>query len=152
MDISFYQVMEGVPAAVDRTVPQLLEKALGAGYKVVVRCPSEDRMKRLSDTLWNYENTAFLAHGMKGEPLPEKQQIYLTTESENPTGAEVMMVVSGADVDDEDTAKYKRLLDIFEASDTQKKEARKRWKNYSEEAHNTLAYYAHEEGKWQKKA
>jgi DNA polymerase-3 subunit chi len=149
-DISFYQVLNGTPGAVDATVPMLLEKVIAAGHKVVIRCPSEDRMERLNQTLWTYKESSFLPHGSKNDGHQNAQPIFITDEvSEAPNDADILLLVSGAEAPD--FSNYARVLDMFEASDIQKNNARKRWSSYKEKGY-PLAYFSHEDGKWNKKA
>ena len=148
-DISFYQVMNATPASVDATLPALLNKALQSGKNVVVKCPSVERMERLDEALWTFKEDSFLPHGTQADKFAEKQPIYLTTEDENPNGAEILVVISGAT--SADFSSYERVMDMFEASDIQKQNARKRWKDLKSKGY-PLAYFAHKDGKWSKEA
>lgn len=148
-EVSFYQVMNATPASVDATLPALLEKALKSGKTVVVKCPSVERMERLDEALWSYKPESFLPHGTKEDANSENQPIFLTTEDENPNGAEILVTVSGAT--STDFSSFERVLDMFEASDIQKQNARMRWKDLKDKGY-PLTYYAYENGKWGKKA
>lgn len=142
---SFYQVMDALPASVDRALPKLLEKALGAGHKIVVACPTAERARRLNDTLWNYDSSSFLPHGTEEDGNAELQPVYITAEGENPNSADILLKVSGAAV--EDVSAYSRVLDVFEAAEGQKQSARKRYKALKDEGAE-LTYFAYEGGKW----
>ena len=148
-EVSFYQVMNATPASVDATLPALLEKVLKTGKTVVVKCPSEGRMERLDEALWSYKEGSFLPHGTQDDAFKEKQPVYLTTEDENPNGAEILVTVSGAT--SADFSSFERVLDMFEASDVQKENARERWKDLKSKGY-PLTYYAFENGMWGKKA
>lgn len=148
-EVSFYQVMDSVPASVDATLPALLEKVLKAGKNVVIKCPNEERMERIDDALWSYKNASFMPHGTMEDDFKNQQPIYLTTKDENPNEADVLILVSGAA--SEDFSSYGRVLDMFEASDVQKTNARKRWSDLKNKGY-PLTYFAYEEGRWQKKA
>lgn len=148
-EVSFYQVLNATPASVDATLPILLEKALHTGKTVVVKCPNVERMQRIDEALWAYKEESFLPHGTPDDGFKENQPIYLTTEDENPNNAEILVMVSGATSDD--FSSYERVLDMFEASDIQKQSARERWADLKNKGY-PLAYFAHENGKWSKKA
>lgn len=148
-EISFYQVMDSTPASVDATLPSLLNKVLQSGKNVVVKCTNEDRMERLDDSLWSFKADSFMAHGTENDDFLEKQPIFLTTGDENPNNADILILLSGASSDD--FSSYARVLDMFEASDIQKTNARKRWKSLADKGY-PLTYYAFEDGKWAKKA
>lgn len=148
-DISFYQVMNATPASVDATLPALLEKALASGKKILVRCPSTERAFRLNESLWSYRADSFLPHGMTEDGHVENQPIFITDKVENPNGADILVVLSGAEAPD--FSNYLRVLDMFEASDVQQDHARARFKEYKDKGY-PLSYFANEGQGWQKKA
>ena len=148
VNISFYQVMNATPAAVDATLPKLLEKSLSTGARVVVKCPKEERCTRLNETLWSYDALSFLPHGRKEDGNADIQPIYITSEDENLNGADILVLLSGADSESFDG--FKRVMYMFEASDKQKQNARKKWKVLKDAGYE-LAYYANEDGKWTQK-
>ncbi|MFT7144549.1 MAG: DNA polymerase-3 subunit chi [Alphaproteobacteria bacterium] len=148
-EVSFYQVMDSTPASVDATLPSLLNKVLKTGKNVIVKCTNADRMERLDDSLWSFKADSFMAHGTENDDFEAKQPIYLTTGDENPNGADILILLSGASADD--FSSYDRVLDMFEASDVQKTNARKRWKDLADKGY-PLQYFAFEDGKWGKKA
>tara|TARA_R110000868_G_scaffold190862_1_gene434819 strand:- start:122146 stop:122571 length:426 start_codon:yes stop_codon:yes gene_type:complete len=141
--------MDSTPASVDATLPSLLHKVLQSGKNVVVKCSNSDRMERLDDSLWSFSPVSFMPHGTEDDDFEDKHPIYLTTGDENPNNADILILLSGAT--SEDFSSYARVLDMFEASDVQKTNARKRWKALADKGY-PLAYYAYEEGKWAKKA
>ena len=148
-EISFYQVKDATPVAVDMAVALLLEKVIKTGHNAVVRCASEDRLERLNNNLWTYKEDSFIPHGDTNDGFAESQPVYLCTGAENPNNADILMTISGAESSDFST--YARVIDVFDASDASIKQARQRWKAFSEKGY-PLAYYAYENGKWAKKA
>lgn len=149
-DISFYQVMDSTPASVDETLPALLLKILSSGtHKVIVRCPSKERAMRLNDSLWTFSDDAFLPHGTEEDGYKDLQPIFITDTQENPNGAEFLILLSGAEAPD--FSHYLRVFDMFEASEIQQQKARLRFKDYKDKGY-PLSYFAHSEGRWQKKA
>ncbi len=149
-EISFYLVGDAnTPAGADAMLPMLLEKILQSGHKAVVRCPDAKRMERLDEYLWTYTAESFLPHGSKDGDNAAEQPIYLTTEDENPNGADILVQLSGAEASD--FSSYARVLDVFEGSEPQKTAARKRWKDLKDKGY-PLVYWAREGGRWVKKA
>ncbi|MBI1363020.1 MAG: DNA polymerase III subunit chi [Proteobacteria bacterium] len=149
-EISFYLVGDAnTPAGADAMLPALLEKILQSGHKAVVRCPDDKRLERLNEYLWSYAPESFLPHGAAADGHADKQPVYLTTQDENPGGADILVRLSGADAGD--FSSYARVLDVFEGSEPQKDAARKRWKDLKDKGY-PLIYWAREDGKWVKKA
>ena len=66
-------------APLEATLPILLGKSLGAGWKVAVRGPNRDRMEWLDQKLWLGPEDAFLPHGLSGGPHDAQQPVLLTT-------------------------------------------------------------------------
>jgi DNA polymerase-3 subunit chi len=88
--ISFYQAL---PGNQEKASCQLLEKCYKGNYKVLVRLSNEELQESLNKSLWTFAQKAFVPHGSKNDPLAEVQPIYITTGTENPNGANVLMLV-----------------------------------------------------------
>jgi DNA polymerase-3 subunit chi len=121
-DVGFYQ-LGATP--LDRALPKLLERALGAGFRTVVLAPSQERIDHLDAVLWTYDDSSFLPHGTARDGEAARQPIWLTTEDENPNGATMLVLVDG--MTSQRLADYRRCLDIFDASEDGVAAARDRW-------------------------
>jgi DNA polymerase-3 subunit chi len=110
--ISFYQAL---PGNREKASCQLLEKCYKGDYKVLVRLSNEELQESLNKSLWTFAQKAFVPHGSKNDPLPEVQPIYITTGTENPNEANVLMLVGTIDgIYDE----FQRVFVVFDAIDT----------------------------------
>jgi DNA polymerase IIIc chi subunit len=92
-EIGFYHLTR---TPLERALPSLLEKVLAAGMRAVVMAGSQERVDALNQLLWTYEERSFLPHGSKRDGRPERQPIWLTTEDENPNGADCLVMTDGA--------------------------------------------------------
>ena len=136
----------------EATLPMLLGKARGAGWRVIVRGADEARLKWLDEKLWLVGDEAFLAHGLAGGEHDAVQPILLTQGAENPNGAACLMAVDGAAVSAEEVSALERVCVIFDGNDPGALEAaRGQWKALSE-AGCAAQYWSQESGKWEKKA
>ena len=63
------------------TLPVLLQKARGAGWRIAVRGQMADRMSWLDEVLWQGSADSFLAHGLAGGPHDALQPILLMEEA-----------------------------------------------------------------------
>jgi len=153
-EIWFYHLQH---QPLETVLPSLLEKALEKGWRVVVQASAEERLDALDTTLWTYADGSFLAHGRARDGDPEMQPVYLTTGAENPNGAQLRLLVEGADVPalfaDGSCDAYERLILLFDGADEdQLTGARAQWKTLKEQG-RTLAYWQQgERGGWEKKA
>ena len=91
--ISFYHLLH---TPVERALPKLIEKVLESGARAVIRAGSSERAEALSGALWTYDQDSFLPHGTANDGNPDKQPIWITTEDDNPNGAEILIVTDGA--------------------------------------------------------
>lgn len=135
----------------EHTLRQLIERALGAGLRVAVRGPDEERLRELDEALWTVPEESFLPHGMAGEPHEARQPVLLTT-SWAGNGATCLMAVHGAEVTAEEVAAMSRTCVLFDGRDGGAVEqARGRWRALTREG--ALAqYWSEEGGRWAMKA
>lgn len=147
-DIRFYHL---TATPLERALPQLLEKALGAGFRSVVKVADAKMLDALNIQLWTYNPNSFLPHGSAIDGHAAEQPIYLTTGEENPNGARLLAVTDGSTPAAPES--YERVLDLFDGSDeTAVQEARKRWKSYKEAGHSLQYWQQTESGGWTQKA
>ncbi|MET4103158.1 DNA polymerase-3 subunit chi [Roseovarius sp. MBR-78] len=134
------------------TLPQLLDKALAAGWRVAVRGVDAARMDRLDAQLWLGPEDGFLPHGRAGGPHDADQPVLLTTDTASPNGAACVMAVDGAEVTPEEVQALERACILFDGSDeVALARARAQWKALTG-AGCAAQYWSEETGKWQKKA
>jgi len=105
-EVLFYhlqgQTLEGV-------LPNLLERSLERGWRVVVQAASEERVEALDAHLWTFRDDSFLPHGTAREADPAAQPVLLTVNADNPNAANVRFLVEGAEMP-ADAASYQRLV------------------------------------------
>jgi DNA polymerase-3 subunit chi len=147
-EIRFYHLQR---IALDRALPQLLEKTLERGWRAVVMAGSEDRVNALNGQLWTYANASFLPHGTRREGSPEMQPVWLTERDENPNDATVLFLVDGADSEQVET--YDLCCDLFDGrDDAAVAQARDRWRDRKETGHKLTYWQQDESGRWEVKA
>jgi DNA polymerase III subunit chi len=136
----------------EATLPMLLEKSLAAGWRVVVRGTSDDRMRWLDEKLWLGAEDGFLPHGLAGGPHDADQPVLLTTAPDLPNAAACLMAVDGAAVTEAEAARLTRVCILFDGNDEDAlAHARGQWKALTD-AGIAAQYWSEESGRWQKKA
>lgn len=147
-DIRFYHL---TATPLERALPLLLEKALGAGFRVVVKAADMRAVDALNTQLWTYNPNSFLPHGSMVDGHAALQPVYLTDREENPNGATLLAVTDGSTP--ADPAAYTRVLDLFDAGDESAVQAaRARWKAYKDAGHALQYWQQTESGGWAQKA
>ena len=134
------------------TLPVLLQKARGAGWRIAVRGTMADRMSWLDACLWQGSADSFLAHGLAGGPHDALQPILLTTTTESANAPDCLMTVDGAAVTPEEVQALERVCILFDGTDPDAvQQARGQWKSLTG-AGCSAQYWAEESGRWEKKA
>ncbi len=133
-------------------LPMLLEKARGAGWRIVVRGSDAAHLDWLDQKLWLGREESFLPHGLAGGPHDGLQPILLTTDMAKPNGATCLMTVNGADISAEEVQIAERSCVLFDGLDEAAvAHARGQWKALTD-AGCAAQYWSEEGGRWEKKA
>ena len=142
----FYHLTQG---PLEQTLPTLLGKARGAGWRVVVRARDPARLAWLDEKLWSDEG--FLPHGIAGGQHDADQPILLTTDVAG-NAAECVMAIDGAEVEASEVEALARVCILFDGNDAQALDrARGQWKMLTA-AGCAAQYWSEESGRWEKKA
>lgn len=145
-EVYFYHLTE---QPLEATLPMLMQKSLGAGWRVAVRSGDTALIERLDVSLWLGEG--FLPHGIAGGPHDSDQPILLTNgEVENE--AHCLMAVGQAEVNVDEAKSVDRVCILFDGADGKAVAfARRQWRQMTE-AGLAAQYWSDEGGRWQKKA
>ncbi len=146
-DVNFYQL---ATRPLDAVLPRLLEKALAAGFRTVVRSTDAALLARLDAALWTYDPASFLPHAVDG-PFAAAQPILLTGESVDANAADLIAVVDG--VVPGDLGPYRRVLYLFDGADAAALDrARGHWRALKDRDGVTPVYWREGDGGWEKSA
>jgi len=150
-EVLFYHLERRV---LDDVLPGLLERTRERGQRAVVRTGSAERLEAIDTHLWTYNEQNFLAHGTAADGHSQRQPIFLTTEEENPNGAEILFLVSGAwpsDWLDPLVKNFTRIVVLFDGGDVEMLEqARAGWRAAKEAAHEATYWKEMPSGKFEK--
>jgi DNA polymerase-3 subunit chi len=147
-EVLFYHLTS---TPLEASLPELLERSLARGWRVVLRCGSAAGMAAIDTMLWTWRDDAFLPHGTSAGPHPELQPVYLTLGDENPNGAQVLMLVDGARADVGEMARYERTCLIFDGGDERALETTRADWRAVRTAELPAKYWAQEQGRWVQK-
>ncbi|MQY41257.1 DNA polymerase III subunit chi [Epibacterium sp. SM1969] len=136
----------------EETLPVLLEKARGAGWRIAVRGRAPDRLAWLDDRLWLGPEEGFLPHGLAGGPHDALQPILLTASPEAANDPACVMAIDGADISPDEVNALERVCILFDGTDPEAvQQARVQWKSLTG-AGCSAQYWSEESGRWEKKA
>lgn len=148
-EVLFYHLTSSV---LERTLPDLLTRALARGWKVVVRAGNDAQVAALDDLLWSFDQASFLPHGTAALGHAADQPVYLTAGDENPNAATVLMLVEGARVPVAQVAGFDRVCLLFSGNDAAALEAARADWRAVRDAGLAGKYWAEEAGRWTEKA
>ena len=147
-EIRFYHLLQ---TALDRALPQLLERTLSRGWRAVVLARSSERVEALNGQLWTYSNDSFLPHGSAADGNAAEQPVWLTETDENPNGATVLFLTDGAV--SSRIAAFDLACEMFDGNDDEAvAAARDRWREYLAAGHHLTYWQQSDRGAWEKKA
>ena len=151
-EILFYHLTE---KTLHQVLPGLVEKSLARDWKVVIQLGSHDQVEAFDTHLWTYRDESFLAHGSTCDGMENLQPVWLTTQDDNPNGAKIRFLSSGAQIDD--PSEYDRIVYMFDGHDNEAVEhARGRWKFHKDASetsgHEQTYWQQNPNGGWEKKA
>ena len=148
-EVLFYQLSG---TTLEATLPDLLERSLDRGWRVLLRCGSEAGMAGLDTLLWTYRDDSFLPHGTVAAGNGALQPVCLTLGDENPNGANILMLVDGARASVAEMAGFERTCLLFDGRDDRAVEtARADWRAVKA-ADLPAKYWVRDQGKWLQKA
>ncbi|MFC1659611.1 DNA polymerase III subunit chi [Pseudomonadota bacterium] len=138
--ISFYLAHEEV----EKMLFNLLLKMIEKGNKVLIFCESEERLKKLDDTLWLLGRTKFLPHGKQGDGYEEKQPVFLTTKEENPNNANFLFLFG--EPSENFIKQFPKAFYIFARKEYVS--SKEKWDRYKQRGDFKLIFNKMEGGKW----
>lgn len=147
-EVLFYQL---TASPLEASLPEMLERSLERGWRVVLRFGSEAGLAAMDAHLWTYRDEAFLPHGTAAGGAGALQPVYLTLGDEVPNGANVLMAVDGARAGLGEMASFERTCLVFDGHDERAVEAaRSDWRAVKD-AGLPAKYWAQEQGRWVQK-
>lgn len=148
-EVRFYHL---ATQELEQALPAILMKALSGGKKVVVRLGDAEEVARYNEHLWTYNPDSFLPHGSAKEDHADLQPVYLTAKTENPNGADMLVLCNQNDVP-ENIAEFSLCCDFLNGNDDEAVAAgRARWKAYKEAGHAITYWQQTGTGGWEQKA
>ena len=148
-EVLFYHLTE---SRLEEALPDLLERSLARGWRVVVQTLTEERRDALDHHLWTYRDESFLPHGSDAEGSGALQPILLTVDAgQAANDPQVRFMVEGAIP--LSLEGYVRGVYLFDGHDgEQLARARERWKAEKAAGHDVTYWQQTEDRKWVKKA
>ncbi|PWK60436.1 DNA polymerase III subunit chi [Roseicyclus mahoneyensis] len=148
-EVFFYHLTQ---SPLEGALRLLVEKSLGAGWRVAVRGRTDAMLDRLDAALWLGDEAGFLPHGRAGGAHDADQPVLLTTGAEAANRPDCVLAVEGAEIATGELASLKRAMVLFDGYHPQAVQgARDQWRLYKD-AGVKAKYWSEESGRWTMKA
>jgi DNA polymerase-3 subunit chi len=144
----FYHLIRG---GLTDTVAMILTRAVGQGWRVMIRCPDAALAGQIDAALWHPDDS-FLPHGLASGSAADALQPVLIGPGRMTNAAQGLMLVAGADIAaTDDLTPLARIWILFDgADDAAVAQARRQWTDLT--ARGLAAqYWSDESGAWIKK-
>ncbi len=143
----FYHLIR---ASLDDTVLTTVSRALGAGWRVMIRAPLPGLLEHLDTKLWLGPEDSFLAHGLQ-DGMRDASQPVLLGSGPITNSARGLMLLAGAQAARDEVTGLERLWVLFDGADPEAVAvARKRWTEFTGWG-LAAQYWSDEGGTWVKK-
>ena len=143
MKVDFYHL---TVRPLDRVLPQIAEKCVAAGERLLIVAAGEEQRRHLDRLLWSYAPESFLPHGLLGGGDEEAQPVLIAPDVNAANRARHVALVDGQWRDD--ALDFDRAFHIFD--DEQVRDARLAWKALSERDGVERRYWKQNDaGRWE---
>lgn len=124
------------------------------GWRVAVQTVDDLRLKALDDLLWTYDKASFLPHATARDASAPAQPVLLTTDADNPNGADLRVFVEGAEIAlDLERDAYKRVILMFDgANEAELEAARAQWARLKRQGFALEYWQQSDAGGWKRTA
>ncbi|MBU7580840.1 MAG: DNA polymerase III subunit chi [Porphyrobacter sp.] len=142
MKLDFWQVTDD---PIEKVVALIAKRTLAAGERVLVVAAAPEQRAAISRALWEGGADSFLANGEAGSPGADRQPILLADEPVAANGASHLILADGTFREAEGFARTFLLFPPDRAA-----EARAAWRAQDGRGIER-AYFAQENGRWERK-
>lgn len=146
MKVDFYHLTR---TPLDRVLPQIAEKVLESGQRLLVVAEDEAARAKLDQALWAYRPESFLPHGQAGGTEDARQPVLIAETADAANGARNVALADG--VWREEALGFDRAFHFFDEDAIA--EARTAWKGLAGREGVERNYWKQDEnGRWEKAA
>lgn len=133
----------------DRALPQIAEKVLAGGGRLLVVCGDAGQRAQIDKLLWSFAPESFLPHAQAGQGEDAVQPVLISTSTAPNNAAKNIALVDGVWRDE--ALSFDRAFHFFDGDRIE--EAREAWRGLASREDITRNYWKQtERGGWEKAA
>jgi DNA polymerase-3 subunit chi len=146
MQVDFYHLTK---LPLERALPQIAEKVLATGGRLIIVAGEEGQRARLDQLLWSYAPESFLPHGQAGGEDDARQPVLIADTTAAANGARNIALADG--IWREEALGFDRAFHFFD--EERIAEARAAWKGLADRDGVERNYWKqNDSGRWEKAA
>ena len=146
MQVDFYHLTK---LPLERALPQVAEKVLATGGRLIIVAGEEGQRARLDQLLWSYAPESFLPHGQAGGEDDVRQPVLIADTAAAANGARNIALADG--IWREEALGFDRAFHFFD--EERIAEARVAWKGLADRDGIDRNYWKQNDaGRWEKAA
>lgn len=146
MQVDFYHL---TVTPVERALPQIAEKVIAGGGRLLVVGTDAASRGKLDQALWSYAPESFLPHGQSGGEDDARQPVLIADAPDAANGARFVAIIDGVWRDEALT--FERAFHFF--GEDRIVEARAAWRALSDRPEIVRNYWKQNDGgRWEKAA
>jgi DNA polymerase-3 subunit chi len=147
MQVDFYHL---TVTPLDRALPQIAEKVVGSGARLLIVAGGEEQRQQIDRLLWSYATESFLPHGQAtGREEDAGQPVLIAAEPIAANGARHIALIDGVWRDE--ALAFERAFHFFD--DDRIREARLAWKALAAHDNVQRRYWKQNDtGRWEQAA
>lgn len=146
MQVDFYHLTR---LPLERVLPQIAEKVLATGGRLIIVADEEGQRSRLDQLLWSHAPESFLPHGQAGGEDDARQPVLIAASPEAANEARYIALVDG--IWREEALGFDRAFHFFD--EERIAEARAAWKGLADRVGIERNYWKQNDaGRWEKAA
>tara|TARA_R110000824_G_scaffold7892_6_gene35895 strand:- start:5606 stop:6031 length:426 start_codon:yes stop_codon:yes gene_type:complete len=131
--VNFYLLGQDQPTAQHVFACRLCEKILSQKLKAYIHTDTEEQAQYMDDLLWSYRPESFLPHCLVDTEVDEDVSIVIGYADKYLQGFDVLINLSQEIPVFH--SEFERIVEIINASETDKAQGRERWRYYKEAGH-----------------
>lgn len=146
MQVDFYHLTR---LPLERALPQIAEKVLGSGARLLIVAEDAGRRREIDQLLWSYAPDAFLPHAPAGGDHDSEQPILIADTTAAPNGARHIALADGVWRDA--ALAFERVFHFFD--ETGIEAARAAWRGLATRDDIARNYWRQDDrGRWERVA
>jgi DNA polymerase III subunit chi len=146
-EVWFYHLEQ---RTVEQELPGLLQRGLERNLRMAVYVPDEKRAQTLSQSIWAYEDVAFIPHGFQDDADAQSQPVLICFGGSPANAARFAFCIDGSEVS---STALERVSILFDGRDQARvSDAREQWKRFKAEGAVIKYWKQDEAGRWKDQA